>query len=79
MYTKEQLEKLAIPELMEIANQLGVKVSQNDTMENVIYEILDKALRELPEREEKVIRLRFGFDDGNPLTLEQVGQIMSII
>ena len=43
MYTKEQLEKLAIPELMEIANQLGVKVSQNDTMENVIYEILDKA------------------------------------
>ena len=43
MYTKEQLEKLAIPELMEIANQLGVKVSQDDTMENVIYEILDKA------------------------------------
>ena len=43
MYTKEQLEKLAIPELMEIANQLGVKVSQNDTMEHVIYEILDKA------------------------------------
>ena len=43
MYTKEQLEKLAIPELMEIANQLGVKVSQDDTMEHVIYEILDKA------------------------------------
>ena len=43
MYTKEQLEKLAIPELMGIANQLGVKVSQNDTMEHVIYEILDKA------------------------------------
>lgn len=44
----------------------------------VIYEILDKALRELPEREEKVIRLRFGFDDGNPHTLEQVGQIMGV-
>ena len=43
MYTKEQLEKMPIPELMEVAGQLGVKVSQDDTMENVIYEILDKA------------------------------------
>ena len=43
MYTKEQLEKMPIPELMEVAGQLGVKVSQDDTMEHVIYEILDKA------------------------------------
>ena len=43
MYTKEQLEQMPIPELMEVAGQLGVKVSQDDTMENVIYEILDKA------------------------------------
>ena len=43
MYTKEQLEKMAIPELMEVAAQYGVKVSQDDTMENVIYDILDKA------------------------------------
>ena len=49
MYTKEQLEKLAIPELMEIANQLGVKVSQDDTMEHVIYEILDKTVCELKD------------------------------
>ncbi len=43
MYTKEELEKLSIPELMEIANELGVKVSQNDELESVIYAILDKA------------------------------------
>ena len=43
MYTKEELEKIPIPELMEIANELGVKVSQNDELENVIYAILDKA------------------------------------
>jgi transcription termination factor Rho len=43
MYTKEQLESMAVPELMEVAAQLGVKVSQNDSLETVIYDILDKA------------------------------------
>lgn len=43
MYTKEQLEQMAIPQLMEIANELGVKVSQNAQLEEVIYDILDKA------------------------------------
>ena len=43
MYTKEQLEKMAIPELMEVAAQMGVKVSQNDALDTVIYDILDKA------------------------------------
>ena len=43
MYTKEELEQLSIPELMEIASELGVKVSQNDELESVIYAILDKA------------------------------------
>ena len=43
MYTKEELEKLPIPELMEIASELGIKVSQNDELEGVVYAILDKA------------------------------------
>ena len=43
MYTKEELEKLPIPELMEVAADLSIKVSQNDELENVIYAILDKA------------------------------------
>jgi transcription termination factor Rho len=43
MYTKDELIKMPIPELMEIANELGVKVSQDDEMETVIYAILDKA------------------------------------
>ena len=43
MYTKEELEKLPIPELMEIASEMGIKVSQDDELETVIYSILDKA------------------------------------
>ena len=43
MYTKEQLESMAVPELMEVASKMGVKVSQDDSLETVIYDILDKA------------------------------------
>ncbi|SEA07658.1 transcription termination factor Rho [Prevotella sp. tc2-28] len=43
MYTKDELIKMPIPELMEIASELGVKVSQDDEIETVIYAILDKA------------------------------------
>ena len=43
MYTKDELSKLPIPELMGIAKELGVKVSQDDELETVIYAILDKA------------------------------------
>ena len=34
---------MAIPELMGIAQELGVKVSQDDPLETVVYAILDKA------------------------------------
>ena len=43
MYTKDELERMSIPELMGIAKELGVKVTQNDELESVIYAILDKA------------------------------------
>ena len=43
MYTKEELESMAIPELMGVADELGVKVSQDDSLETVVYAILDKA------------------------------------
>ncbi len=43
MYTKDKLEQMTIPQLMEIAGSLGVKVSQSDSQETMIYAILDKA------------------------------------
>lgn len=43
MYTKQELEAMDIPLLMDIANKLGVKVTPNDELEEVIYAILDKA------------------------------------
>ena len=43
MYTKEELMQMETPQLLTIAEQLGVKVSQNDDLEKVVYAILDKA------------------------------------
>ena len=43
MYTKEELEAMEIPQLMGIANELGVNVSQDSALEDVIYAIIDKA------------------------------------
>ncbi|MCR5238720.1 MAG: transcription termination factor Rho [Prevotella sp.] len=43
MYTKEELESMEIPELMGIAEQLGVKVTPSSEMSDVIYAIIDKA------------------------------------
>jgi RNA polymerase primary sigma factor len=33
----------------------------------------EKALSELPEREQKVLKMRFGLDGGYSFTLEEVG------
>ena len=43
MYTKEQLEQMAMPQLMGIAEELDITTSQDEGRENLIYAILDKA------------------------------------
>ena len=43
MYTKEQLEQMEIPQLMGIAQEMEIKVSQDLSQQDVIYAILDKA------------------------------------
>ncbi len=41
---------------------------------SLLKEQLNEVLGTLTEREEKVLRLRFGLEDGRPRTLEEVGQ-----
>lgn len=42
--------------------------------ESMLKEKLEEVLTSLAPREARVLRLRFGLDDGNPYTLEEVGQ-----
>jgi RNA polymerase primary sigma factor len=44
----------------------------------VLHERMEKVLSTLNEREEKIIRLRFGIGDDNPRTLEEVGNFFNI-
>jgi len=43
MYTKEELEQMEPAQLLAIAAELGVKVTQDDELEKVVYAILDQA------------------------------------
>ena len=44
----------------------------------VFQEKLEEVLQTLTEREEKVLRLRFGLGDGYPRTLEEVGSVFNV-
>jgi RNA polymerase primary sigma factor len=44
----------------------------------VFQERLEDVLKSLTEREEKVLRLRFGLGDGYPRTLEEVGSVFNV-
>lgn len=48
------------------------------TTVEMLKEELNDVLATLTEREEKVLRLRFGLDDGQGRTLEEVGQIFGV-
>ncbi|MBQ3166381.1 MAG: sigma-70 family RNA polymerase sigma factor, partial [Clostridia bacterium] len=51
----------------------------SDVVENVMLkEHLIRVLDTLTPREEKVLRLRYGLDDGRPRTLEEVGKEFNV-
>jgi len=43
-----------------------------------LKETMASMLKKLNAREERIIRMRFGFEDGNPRTLEEVGQVFAV-
>lgn len=48
------------------------------TMRNILREELIKSMDILTEREQMILKLRFGFDDGRPRTLEEVGRVYNV-
>ncbi len=56
----------------------GAESPANATAFSVFQEHLDEVLGSLTEREEKVLRLRFGLGDGYPRTLEEVGSVFNV-
>jgi RNA polymerase primary sigma factor len=48
------------------------------TEKNILREELLQAMDILTEREQMILKLRFGFDDGRPRTLEEVGRVYNV-
>src|SRR5205823_1593900 len=48
------------------------------TFEKALTESIEEALSHLKEREAKILRLYFGLDDEEPMTLEQIGALLGI-
>jgi len=69
----------------EDSSQLGdfiedknLESPDNVTMRNILREELLKSMGILTEREQMILKLRFGFDDGRPRTLEEVGRVYNV-
>lgn len=61
-------------ELIELINSEEDKSLEDIIIKRELKEIINETLSTLTPREEGIIRKRFGFDDGEPKTLEKIGQ-----
>ena len=59
--------------LSDFIEDKDVKNPANETAYVLLKEQISEVLTTLPPREQEVLRMRFGLDDGYPLTLEEVG------
>lgn len=56
----------------------NAKVPLNFAMDVLLHDQLMEVIKSLTAREQKVILLRFGLEDGKPRTLEEVGKVFGI-
>ncbi|MBI4540322.1 MAG: sigma-70 family RNA polymerase sigma factor [Gemmatimonadetes bacterium] len=51
---------------------------EDEAYEHALRETIEEALSTLKERESKILRLYFGLDDQEPMTLEEIGSLLGI-
>lgn len=64
--------------LGELIEDKEVENPQNITTFKILQKQIESILDSLPPREQKVIRMRFGLDDGYSHTLEEVGYVFKV-
>lgn len=65
----------SLGDLLKDNNALSPEAAATQTM---LRQHLEEALSELNPREQEVLRLRFGFDDGRERTLEEIGSLFGV-
>jgi len=51
---------------------------EDEVFEHALKRTVEEALASLKEREAKILRLYFGLDDQDPMTLEEIGELLDI-
>jgi len=51
---------------------------EDEVFEHALKRTVEDALASLKERESKILRLYFGLDDQDPMTLEEIGELLGI-
>jgi RNA polymerase primary sigma factor len=64
--------------LSDLIEDQGAEVPVDAATRVLLNEAVQRALCELTDREQEVVRLRFGLDDGRIRTLEEVGRIFGV-
>ena len=64
--------------LSDLVEDRSAEVPLDAAAKVMLNEAVQHALHELSPREQEVVRLRFGIDDGRVRTLEEVGQIFGV-
>jgi len=65
-------------ELGDFIPDAEVESPLNSTANKLLAEQIKSVLNTLPAREQKVLRMRFGLDDGYSHTLEEVGYVFKV-
>ncbi len=65
-------------ELGDLLEQTGIPDTDELLLRKSFTSAIDDALTELPERERRVLELRFGLMDDQPKTLREIGEIMDL-
>ena len=65
-------------QLVDFIEDKNLESPEHLTMRNILREELLSSMEILTEREQMIIKLRFGFDDGRPRTLEEVGRVYGV-
>jgi len=64
--------------LVNLLEDRNIRLPEDEVVQDQVSEKIDEVLSRLSEREEQVIRLRFGIDDDDPHTLNRIGRKLGV-
>ena len=64
--------------LLDVLSKKGTEDVERNILEETIHKELENMINVLDDREKEIIKMRYGLDDQEPKTLEEVGEILGI-